>query len=207
MYTLYGSRGTASTIPHIVLEEIGTPYQFVPVNLRQHPRDPDFLRVNPHGKVPALLLPEGQAVYETAAILMTLTDRHPEAELAPKMGDALRPLYYQWLTHLSNSIQATYLAYFFPARWTTDASQADAIRTQAQKNAHALWQHVDNSLAQSGPYILGAQFSAADIYLTVLAGWDKEGAALFAQCPSLKACVDRVKARPAWQRVTQPVPA
>ena len=206
MYTLYGSRGTASTIPHILMEEIGTPYRFVPVSLREL-RDPECLKINPHGKVPALLLPEGQPVYETAAIVMTLTDRHPEAELAPAMEHPLRPLYYQWLTHLSNSIQATYLAFFFPARWTSNAAGVDAVRAQAQKNVHALWRHLDRSLAEAGPYALGNRFSAVDIYLSVLAGWDKDSPTLFAECPALKACIDQVKTRPAWQRVTQPVTA
>src|SRR5262245_54190409 len=96
-YRLFWSPGSASMAPHGVLEEIGGPYELSRVDL-DRPRNAAYLKLNPHGRVPTLIA-DGRAIYESAAIVMHLSDRHPEKALAPAPGTPERGLYYQWLLY------------------------------------------------------------------------------------------------------------
>ena len=95
MYTLYYSPGTASMVVHLALLEIGAPYRLELVDLdndAQH--SPAYLKLNPHGVVPALMI-DGKPMTESAALLMMLAERHPEAHLAPAMGTRERD---EWMS-------------------------------------------------------------------------------------------------------------
>ena len=107
MYTLYYSPGTASMVVHLALLEIGAPYRLEAVDFeRGAQRDAEYLRLNPQGVVPTLVY-EGRPHVESAAILLMLADRHPEARLAPAPGTAARDEWYQCVVNLSNSLAAT----------------------------------------------------------------------------------------------------
>ena len=99
MYTLFWSPGSASMASHVLLEELGVPYELSRVELNK-PRDAAFLKLNPWGRVPTLVA-DGKAMYESAAICMHLTDRHPEKGLAPAVGTMDRAYFYQWLLFLA----------------------------------------------------------------------------------------------------------
>src|SRR5262245_21321145 len=119
MYTLFYSPGSASMAPHAMLEETGAKYTLRPVDISaDKPSDPASLKLSPRGRVPTLAVEGGEPIYESAAILMYLADRHPEAKLAPAVTDPLRGPYYQWLTHMTNTLQEANLQYFYPDRNT-----------------------------------------------------------------------------------------
>jgi len=201
MYTLFWAPGTAAMAPHAALEEIGAPHKLVKVDLKsgEH-RQPEYLKLNPKGRVPVLV--QGDDVFsESAAILMHLADRHPEAKLAPQPGTPERARYYQWLLYLSNTVQPTIMDYFHPD-WTLDdpAHQA-ALKASAEKRAGTTFDYIDAELAKGGPYLLGAQFSAPDLFLHMLARWSRWFNKTGYQYPHVKRCTDLVKARPAVQRM------
>ena len=201
MYTLYWSPGSSSVAPHSVLEETGASYELKRVDLSpDKPRDPEFLRLNPNGKVPTLVVDGRQVVYEAAAIVMYLADRHPRAALAPAVDDPLRGLYYQWLTYLTNTLQPGYLLYYYPQRHTTNPEHAAEIQAKAVEDLTVLWDRIDQALA-SGPYMLGERFSACDLYLHMLSTWRDPLPQLLARCRNVKRCVDLVVQRPAVQRM------
>ena len=101
MYTLYYSPGTASLVVHLALLEIGAPYQLELVDFsKQEQRSAAYLRLNPQGTVPALLI-DGKPYAESVALLMMLADRHPQARLAPPVGTARRNECYQWLAYFA----------------------------------------------------------------------------------------------------------
>ena len=106
MIQLHYYPSTAAMVPHIVLEEIGVPYQRVLVDRMQNAhKTPDYLRLNPNGLIPVLV--DGDLVlYETAAICLHLCDTHPEAGLVPPLGTAERAHFYKWLMWLTNTLQA-----------------------------------------------------------------------------------------------------
>src|SRR4029077_19849289 len=114
MYTLYYSPGSASMVVHLALLEIGAPYQLHLVDLGANAqRDPSYLALNPQGVVPTLVI-DGKPVAESAALLMLLAERHPEARLAPAPGSDDREAWYQWIVYLSNTPAATFRFWFYP---------------------------------------------------------------------------------------------
>ena len=133
MYTLYYSPGTASMVVHLALLEIGAAYQLRLVDFAAGAqRDPEYLKLNAHGTVPTLLI-DGKPQTESAALLMILSERHPEARLAPAAGSAERDAWLQWIVYLSNTLAATYRFWFYPNDLRGGAS-ADSARSVATQN-------------------------------------------------------------------------
>src|SRR5215469_9117875 len=120
-YRLYGRRNAGSLAPQIVLEEIGADYELTWVS--KSPADLDILRrVNPAAKVPSLILPDGSAVAESAAILIHLTNAHPAAGLAPPMGSTAHARFLQWMVFLSANLYEAILRYYYAERYSTSGA-------------------------------------------------------------------------------------
>jgi glutathione S-transferase len=95
-YKLYGRQGAGSLAPQMLLEEIGAAYELIWIS--KAPADIEALRrISPAAKIPALLLPDGTVVSESAAILIHLTNAHPEAGLAPIAGGPAHAHFLQWM--------------------------------------------------------------------------------------------------------------
>lgn len=201
MYTLFWAPGTAAMAPHAALEEIGAPHRLVKVDLKggEH-RKPDYLKLNPKGRVPVLVV--GDSTFtESAAIVMHLADSHPEAKLAPAPGTPERARYYQWLLYLSNTVQAAMIEYFHPDWWFAEPAQQAALKASAEKRIGAMFAYIDDELGKSGPYLTGKQFYACDLFLHMITRWSRYFAEPGYQRPNVKRLTDLVKARPAVQRM------
>ena len=201
MRTLYYYPGNASMAPHMVLEEIGAPYE-----LRLVDRDKgahkasDYLRLNPNGLIPAFV--DGDMVlFESAAICLHLADRHPEAQLVPAVGTDARAHLYKWLVHLTNTVQAELITYFYGDRLVDDAAGAAQVKAHAEARVAAMFDRIEAALAQNGPHLLGDTFSVADLYLLMLARWTRNMKRPARTLPAVRALLDRTLARPAVARV------
>ncbi len=200
MYTLYYSPGAASMAVHLTLLEIGAPHSLRLIDFdTRAQKDPEYLRLNPNGMVPTLIV-DGQAVYECAALLLLLGERHPEAGLAPAPGATTRGLYLQWMLHLANTLQPAFRQWFYPADFGP-AEQGDAMRAFAQKRIEAVWDRLDAHLATNGPHMLGEKFSLLDLYATMLMRWSRNMPKPADRWPALAALATRIKARPSWKRL------
>ena len=200
MYTLYYSPGTASMVVHLALLEIGAPYRLIKVDFeREEQRTPAYLALNPQGVVPTLIV-DGRARVESAALLLLLAERHPQAGLAPPTGDPHRDEWYQWVVFLSNSLAATYRNWFYP-RDLGSAEHPPLVRAALQGRIEAVWDRVDAHLARSGPYLLGADFSGADLLLTMLMRWSRNMPRTALDWPQLRRLADLVRARPSWRKL------
>ena len=137
MIQLHYYPSTAAMVPHILLEEIGVPYQRMLVDRMQGAhKSPDYLTLNPNGLMPVLT--DGDLVlYETAAICLHLCDTHADAALAPLLGTAERAHFYKWLMWLTNTLQATLIIYFYPERWNSPAKQGPRNRLSRAAGAAA----------------------------------------------------------------------
>jgi len=167
-YKLYGRRNAGSLAPQILLEEIGAPYELIWVG-KSAPELETLRRINPAAKIPCLILPDGTAVAESAAILIHLTQAHPEAGLAPPAGSAAHARFLQWMVFLSANLYDAVLRYCYSERYSTaGAAAAPAIKAQALADHFA---HLKRLNGELSPYILGERLSAADLYLHMLAGW------------------------------------
>ena len=200
MYTLYYSPGTASMVVHLALLEIGAPYKLELVDFDadvQH--SAAYLKLNPQGVVPTLIV-DGKPLTESAALLMILSERHPEAHLAPAAGTAGRDEWMQWIVYLSNSLASAYRLWFYP----TDLDMKEhtpEIRQAIQRKIEAVWDRLDAHLAAHGPYLLGREFSGADLLLTMLMRWSRNMPHPVTEWPALKKLADLVRARPSWKKL------
>lgn len=204
MLQLHYFPGNASMIPHILLEELGAPFELKLVDrtVGAH-RSPDYLRMNPNGLIP-VLVDGGLVLYETAAICLHLADTHPAAALLPPMGSAGRAHGVKWLIWMTNTLQATLLLYFYPERWVDggNARAAAQIKAHAEAKAGGMLDQMDAHLAAHGAeWFLGAEHGALDAYALVLCRWTRGFGRPARSLPHVGPYLARVLARPAVQRV------
>ena len=204
MLQLHYHPGNASMAPHLLLEELGVPFELKLVDRAQlaH-KSAEYLKLNPNGLIPVLVDAE-LVLYETAAICLHLIDTWPAAQLAPALGTAPRAQFYKWLMWLTNTLQATLILYFYPERWADSAEGAAQVRAHAETKVGALLDQMEAELARhGGPYLLGEAFSAVDLYALMLCRWTRGLARPARTLPRLAPYLQRLLARPAVQRVFQ----
>jgi GST-like protein len=196
-YVLYGDRRSGSSTVEMALAEIGAPVELREVPLEgEHQLAEDYRRINPMGRIPSLVLPDGTVMTESLAILLTLADRHPEAALLPPPGDAGRARALRWMALAAGEFYPHVTRYDYPERFLPDPAQAAALRQRAQEMGREVWAIVEREAAPA-PFILGGRFSLADIYLSVLTRWMHGDEWLPTHCPRLDALAKAVAARPA----------
>jgi glutathione S-transferase len=196
MYKLYNVKGWGSMAPHFVLEEMDLAYENVWMTPEQV-RQPAFREISPLGLIPALGLDDGRAIFESAAIIGFLTAAHPDKGLAPPPGSNDHGIYLAWLAFMSSNIYpAINLA--FLGRPLVDTEEDFAMLGRGgDAHANRLFDIVDERLGREGPYMLGESFSAADIYLFMLALWAKPSErALLERCRNIARVSEEVRRRP-----------
>jgi glutathione S-transferase len=173
MYTLYWAPTGANMAAHAALIEIGAPHELIRVDIdKGEHRTEAYLRIQPHGRVPALR--HGELVmYESAAILLYLADRHPEAGLAPDLKSPERGLFNQWLMHLTNTVQEHEMHWFHPDFYIDGPEPQAALKAHARSRIERSFGYFDGLLAGSGPYLLEHRFSAADLFFYMVAFWTR----------------------------------
>ena len=196
MYTLYYSPGAASLAVHAAIHESGAAHQLVNVDL-DVPRTDDYLRLNPQGTVPTLLI-DGLAHRESAALLMLLAERHPEADLAPAPGTPGRAEWLQWTVALATSLGGPFRLWFYPQDAGLDAHD-EASRGPVRRTLEAGFERIASHLAAHGPYLLGERFSSADLQLCMYLRWSRAMPKPATEWPELDRLARLVTARPAWR--------
>ena len=203
MIQLYYHPGNASMAPHILLEEIGAPFELLLVDraIAAH-KSPQYLKLNPNGQIPVLV--DGDlVVYETAAICLHLADMHPQARLAPPLQTVERAHFYKWLVWCTNTPQAMLLHYFYSERLVDDGDAAAAaqVKSHAEAKVGAMLDQLDAQLASHGAdWLLGSTYSAVDPFVLMLCRWTRGFARSARSLPRLGPYLQRVLARPAAQR-------
>jgi glutathione S-transferase/GST-like protein len=200
MYKLYWSQGSGAMAPQALFEEIGAEYEKIVIDVeKEEHKSDEFLSVNPMGQIPALVLPDGTLMTETAAMLVQIVDRHPEAKLAPPAGSGERARFLRWLFFLASNVYPTVLRFYYSERFSTDPSAAEGIKAAAEADLNGQFKILSDAL-DPGPYLLGETFSAADILLWMLIHWHPHQERLFEETPSIKELAGLVQARPAIAR-------
>jgi glutathione S-transferase len=208
MLQLHYFPGNASLIPHIVLEELGAPYElkYVDRAVAAH-KSAAYLALNPNGLIPVLVdaAPGSEAnplvLYETAAVALHLADTHASAGLLPPLGSAERAHAYKWLAWLTNTLQATLIVYFYPERWADDAAAIAQVKAHAEAKVGAMLDQLDAEFARlGGPWLLGPGYGLADPYAFVLCRWTRGFGRPARERAHLKPWLERMLARPAVQR-------
>ena len=208
-YVLHGDLGSGSAIVEMALAEIGAPVELHAVPLATDAQlAAEYRRINPMGRVPTLILPDGMVLTETLAILPMLADRHPEAGLLPPPGSSDRGRVLRWMMLAGAEGYPHVTRWDYPQRFSADPGHADAIRARAQEMYRDLWRLIEAQAGLTGdpaaPFLLGARFSIADAYLAVLPRWVGGRDWLPEACPKVaalgRAVAGRPRIAPVWAR-------
>ncbi|MET0791468.1 MAG: glutathione S-transferase family protein [Polyangiaceae bacterium] len=196
--TLYSAPSTASFVVHWLLIELDLPHEVRNLDLKaKEQKSPAYLKLNPAGVVPTLVL-DGQVICEAAAIIMHLADLHPDADLAPAPGSPARAQYYQWLFFLANTLQPAYRAWFYPTEPSGEAN-VESTKAHARMQIEAAWERVSIFLAANGPFLLGPKLSVADFLMTMLMRWSRNMPKPTDTWPVLREYAVTMKARPSFK--------
>jgi glutathione S-transferase len=200
MYTLYYAPGTASLPVHWMLLELGIQFEAVLVDLNAGTqKSENYLKLNPQGKVPTLII-DGRPCTESAALLMLLAERHPEAGLAPLPGDPGRAEYMELMIYLANTLMPSFHSWFGIERFIGAEHQAD-VRNHVKMKIEEAFSLLDDKLADGRKYLLGDQMSATDFLGTLLMRWSRNMPRPATDWPNLGAYVARMRQREALREV------
>jgi glutathione S-transferase len=202
MLQLHYYPGNASLAPHMLLEELGAPFELRLVDREQDAQHaPEYLALNPNGTIPVLV--DGDLVlYETAAICLHLVDTHPHAGLAPALGTPERAHFYKWLVWMTNTLQAMLMLWHYSERWAETPDAVAQVKARAEEKIGGMLDQLDAELARhGGPWLLGERYSALDPYALMLGRWTRAFARPARGLPQLGAHLRRVLARPTVKRV------
>ena len=176
--------------PHAALAEAAVPYELVRIDREEAQTSPDYLRLNPLGVVPTLV--DGAVVVtESAAILLYLADRYPQARLAPPD----RTEFYRWLVFLTNTLQTALLRYMYPERYGSAG-----VRDAAAAELQGLFDLVDHELGRRD-WLAGDQRTGADLFLFMLTRWGRHLEPPAWERPDLRAHFRRTLTVPGVQRM------
>ena len=203
MIQLYYHPGNANLAPHMLLEEIGEPFELVFVDRANAAhKSADYLKLNPNGQIP-VLVDDGFVLFEAAAICLHLADKHPKAQFVPPQQTRERALFYQWLIWCTNTLQPMLMHYFYGARMVDDGDDnaAAQVKTHAETRVGAMLDVLNGQLAShGGDWLLGSGFSAVDPYALMLCRWTRNFARPARSLPHLGPYLQRMLARAAVQR-------
>ena len=195
--------GNANIAPHVVLEEIGEPFELELIDRKVNAhKEAAYLALNPNGAIPVLV--DGDVVlYEAAAICLYLADKHPEASLVPPLRSPDRAQCYKWLFWCTNTLQAMLMHYFYPERMVDDGDEAAAqqVNRRAEARIGPMLDQFDAQLASHGSeWMLSSGYSVVDAYALMLCRWTRGFARPARSLPNVGPYLARVLARPAVQR-------
>ncbi|PWW03535.1 glutathione S-transferase [Hoeflea marina] len=201
MITLYYAKGTAALAPHILLEEAGADYATRLVDFAAaEQRSPDYLAINPKGRVPALITPKG-ALTETPAILAYIAQVFPGADLAPAdpFGFAEAQafnLYLAATVHVNHAHKQRGM------RWTDDEAAQAKMREKVPANMTDCARMIEEHYLK-GPWVMGETYSMCDPYLFVITRWMKVDGVNLDDFPAISAHFAAMQARPAVLKVME----
>jgi GST-like protein len=195
-YVLHGAPGWGSTAVEAALVLMGQAYERVdlPPGVYAHD-DPTLTAVNPLAQVPALVLPSGELLTESAAILLWLTEQHPEAGLAPPPGAPERAQFLRWMAYIPGQIYPMYWVRDIPSRLAADPAAEQVILDRTARRIADCWAMMDAQV-RPGRHILGDQLTVLDLYVAVVSRWTPKRRRFYEVAPKLAEAVKRVDADP-----------
>ena len=190
---LYYSPGACSLSPHIALLEAGLPYDLVKVDLRAKKIEngDDYLKVNPKGQVPALVLDNGELLTEGPVIVQIIADKAAGKNLAPSRDSAERYKLQEWLNYITGELHKNFGPMFSPVL-------ADDAKVFFKDRVMGKFKYLESVLA-GRDYLMGKQFTVADGYLFTMLTWADRMKFDLSSMPNLLAYKARVAARPKVQ--------
>ncbi|MEI7600235.1 MAG: glutathione S-transferase family protein [Aestuariivirga sp.] len=170
MYKLYNVKTWGSLAIHCLLEELEAPYTNIWMTAEQV-RDPEFRAISPLGMIPALGLADGRTLYESAAIVAFLIAAHPDKHMSPELGSPDYGEFLSLLLFMSTGIYGFGNFAYSAGDYVTGPAERDGLQAKVRRQVDDHWALIDRRLAGSGPWLMGRDFSALDLYAFMLSIW------------------------------------
>ena len=195
MYRLYWNSNTGAFSIEAALTLCQAPFdgQRVDHKAGEH-REAAYLAINPAGQIPALILPDGTVITETAAMLLHLAEAFPRSSTWPR-HETERAVAFRWLIFASAQLYETDLRYSYPERYVSEPGCAEAARQAAHERIDRLWAIVAEVL-EPGPFLFGERMTLLDPYLAMIAGWHYDAPKLWAAQPRVRRLAQAASSRP-----------
>ncbi|HEY0961158.1 MAG TPA: glutathione S-transferase family protein [Pseudomonadales bacterium] len=170
MLRLYYAPNSCALASHLALELSGLPYEAKRLDIaKQEQRSPEYLALNPKGRVPALLTDSG-VLTETPAILVYIAQLRPEAKLAP-LNDAFEFAQMQsFNSYLCSTVHVAHAHRYRGYRWSDSAEAIESMRQKVPQNMRECFSLIERDYL-TGPWVLGGQLSVCDLYLFTIGRW------------------------------------
>ncbi len=170
MLTLYYAPYSCALASHLALEHSGGAYVARKVDFsKQEQRSPDYLKINPKGRVPALITERG-VLTETPAILAYIAQRFPAAKLAPLDDAWLFAQMQSFNNYLASTVHVAHAHRYRGYRWSDDPSAIESMRRKVPETMRACFEQIEQEFLQ-GPFVLGERYSVCDMYLFTITQW------------------------------------
>lgn len=191
-YRLYNRVRSAGFSIEAVLTLAEIPFELVEIDSQAgSPLPESFRKTNPWRQVPVLILPDGEILTESAAILIYLASAHPETAPGLVSGSADHAKFLRWIVFASVNVHESYSHVFYPSRFTTDEHSLEATQAAARLRLQQAMEVLDRALTP-GPFLLGQHMTSVDIYLAMLFAWCR----IEIDAPNLARVLDRVRQHP-----------
>lgn len=206
MFTFYYAPGTCSLASHIALEEAGARYEARRLDFsKADQQSPDYLAVNPKGRVPALVTDRG-ILTETPAILAYVAQSFPEKRLAPLYDPFAFAEVQSFNSYLCSTVHVAHAHKLRGARWADDPAAIEAMTRKVPETVGACFDLIEREMLR-GPWVAGDTFSIADAYLFTVAQWIEGDSLDTSRIPRVMEHRERVRQRPAVARVLADIAA
>ena len=202
MFTLYCAPNSCALASHIALEQAGAEYEAVRMDLKRNDqRTPEYLRVNPKGRVPALVTPRG-VLTETPAILQFICQSHPEAGLAPLDDVFELARMNAFNSYLCSTVHVAHAHRMRGHRWADDPAAIAAMQKKVPESVGDCFALIEREFFE-GPWVLGERYSVSDIYLFTMARWMEGDGVDPARFPNVAEHMARMAGNPVVARVVE----
>ena len=202
MLTFYYAPATCALASHLALEYAGARYEAVRLDFKaQQQRSPEYLRVNPKGRVPALVTDRG-VITENPALLLFIAQSFPEAGLAPLDDAFLLAKMNEFNSYLASTVHVNHAHKARGYRWveTDDAAALEAMKKKVPRTMAESFTLIEEKMLQ-GPWVLGERFSTSDLYLFTLARWLEGDGVDVNRFPKVADHMRRLEAQPQVRKV------
>ncbi|MBE9477263.1 MAG: glutathione S-transferase family protein [Proteobacteria bacterium] len=198
MMKLFYAPGTVAAASLIALCETGADFDPVRLNFAgKQQTKPEYLAINPKGRVPALVTTNG-IITETAAVLTYIAETNPAANLIPT-DPFERAKMHEMISYLAATVHVNHAHKLRGHRWADQQSSHDDMTAKVAQNMLDCFGLIETAL-DKGPWIIGAQYTIADAHLYIVESWLAGDGVPLEKLPNVAAHFDRMNKRPAVQR-------
>ena len=200
MLKLYYATGTCALASHIALEEAAAEYSTVRINFATtEQRSPEYLAINPKGRVPSLVTDRG-ILTETPAMLAFVAQSFPQARLAPLDDPFLFAEVQAFNSYLCSTVHVAHAHKMRGHRWVDDQSAMEAMKRKVPETMGDCFDLIEGKMFQ-GPWVMGETYTVCDPYLFTISRWLEGDSVDPARFPKVKAHRDRMSERTAVRKV------